>query len=75
MPNFRLQRFARGDDLRLLMPNDEIPEAGWAIRLPDGEVFVDGVQIGHRGSFHNEAVLEDPGNYYAHVEYVPLSKD
>ena len=55
------------------MPHDEIPATGWAIRLPDGAVFNDGAQIGHSGSFHNEALLDDPGNFYAHVEYVPLS--
>jgi hypothetical protein len=67
-PNFRIQKFSKGESFVFFMFGEEHPGSGWAMN-DDGAVFTDGIQIGERGKFQRV------GDGYSHIEYVPLAMD
>jgi hypothetical protein len=61
----RVQRFSNPAYLTRVSDGEDVPAAGWAIRF-DGDVFFDGVQVGHSGKYMFD---RDRATPYAEISY------
>jgi hypothetical protein len=66
--HLRVQSFAGPAFLAHVHDGEEVPTTGWAIRS-DGDVFYDGVQVGHSGKYMFDRERETP---YAEITYEEL---
>ncbi len=65
MSDLRIERFSDPAYLARLAEGDKVPALGWAIRF-DGDVFFDGVQVGHSGKYVFNRASSTP---YAQISY------
>jgi hypothetical protein len=71
MSDLRFERFSDPSFLAHLAPGEQVPATGWAIRS-DGDVFCDGVKVGHSGKYvFNRA----KGTPYGEIAYEGLDGD
>jgi hypothetical protein len=68
MSNLRTERFSDPASLVRVAEGDKVPPLGWAIRF-DGDVFFDGVQVGHSGKYVFNRVSNTP---YQQIAYEAL---
>jgi hypothetical protein len=64
----RVQTFTAPAFLARVGEGEEVPSSGWAIRH-DGDVFYDGVQVGHSGKYMFNRDRVTP---YAEITYEEL---
>jgi hypothetical protein len=65
MGELRVQSFSNPAYLTRVHEGEEVPALGWAIRA-DGDVFYDGVHVGHSGKFMFD---RDRATPYAEITY------
>ena len=64
----RVERFSDPKYLTHVVKGTSVPPRGWAIR-DDGDVFFDGVQVGHSGKY---MLSRDRATPYAEISYEEL---
>jgi hypothetical protein len=68
MSDLRFERFSNPAFLSHVGEGEDVPAAGWAIRF-DGDVFFDGVKVGHSGKY---MFSRDRSTPYAEIAYEAL---
>ena len=68
MGSLRVERFSDPTYLTHVVEGTLVPSHGWAIR-DDGDVFFDGVQVGHSGKY---MLSRDRTTPYAEISYEEL---
>lgn len=71
MSSLRVERFSDPAYLTRVGEGEKVPRAGWAIRF-DGDVFYDGVQVGHSGKY---VFNRSSGTPYAEISFEGLDPD
>jgi hypothetical protein len=70
MGSLRTERFSNPAYLAHVAAGAPVPASGWAIR-DDGDVFFDGVRIGHSGKYMFSRDRQTP---YAEISYEDLDE-
>jgi hypothetical protein len=68
MSDLRFERFSNPAFLSHVAEGENVPPVGWAIRF-DGDVFFDGVKVGHSGKY---MFSRDRSTPYAEIAYEAL---
>ena len=71
MSNLRIERFSDPSYLTRVAAGEKVPPVGWAIRF-DGDVFFDGVQVGHSGKY---MLSRDRRTPYGEIAYEGFDAD
>jgi hypothetical protein len=66
--DLRIERFSDPSYLARVGPGEAVPGSGWAIRS-DGQVYLDGVQVGHSGKYVFDRLSGTP---YAQISFEAL---